>query len=1257
MIDAKHGEESGLDVADLERFLASMAPPETIGDTLEEHPEISAAFASQNLVRLTGVLAGLSTEPRFQANLVRLDWATRLALIFSRGRKSVRSRHISSILNQAFVAANINALEDPIESPFIDRISTARGDRLMIGGLWESAAFYTECTLRAFENLPDHDIKTDALGRAYALLDLAHQIALASSYPPNCEGGNEPRRFVTVPHEARLRSLSQRVYFSTDDIKKLGIAYADLLPFVITEAMTANLVNREIGNSTLEFMPLLAVNDGILVASPQNLTTAIRADLVSTALTSGMRDQFKAALLFTQADMLKTTHFLGDFRAQYYRDADLHRREVWWEEPNGCWVHVIQVSDHFYNWPESSFGSACTFNDEQFEVVNRSIIKVRDFCEARSGFVKGITILLLSGIGRGWSIDHRVGPDRDGWKFLPLNAADAVVVGLVEHGKLSDVWRLTEIAERTSAMGFEIFSANGLLNQFQWWKDNKFKLVPEGQLDIQPPALINFETNRLLKPRIEAAQAADARTLKHQNLGIRRVFRKSRSDRNPDYDILYADVEATENRLPRVAAVVGSAVWWIELNTEAYEGRIPEEIFRTWDGLTHWAARCLEHLSKLYELGDEQVCFRLTIAPSPDQKVLETPTDPIETTVTMACEVGNRGCEIELKTAWHKYLFRPDNLAERYVAARFIEAFIRLSGRPLDDIDCGQLALDAVGSPHYRWRHIIEARTPSEHLKHLGLAGEFRPISPSAGALIQLGTCWEVRERSDGARIEGYEHSLEFIRRYYEHLLGKLISGLRTYDRASLLGYALASVQSAEGELSHWSTTAGAMRAIHGEAGDHNLSMERRSQAYGVLRASTIILEVALCEAGKDGDKQPGQLDYEELQALALMTFEVADLHAGLRYHRIEPRVHISPTGELLTNHEFEERTLKAAGHKLNLKNRLTDAERYIARFQSNETADPDESFQQAVQAEFGAPWQGVIDLSIASAHIAAERRAGILKLRKSEFLDELSKFEPLVGVDVAPTIDRLSLIPRPAWFERPDDWTINDIDLARLGRRYGFISRPIILLDGEVDPLLLISPSAIFRSTMFILGGAMDGSLQNEYWQTEAMRRYASNAGNLAGNRFNEKVTQVLNSIGLEARSSVKPSWCLNVKVTEDVQRLGDVDSLALDRKTNTVWIVEAKDLQVCRTLGEAARRLSEYQGKADERGRPDKLMRHLNRVGFIRERAQMLCNRLKLESAPTVKGLVVIRAPQPFADISADIGEDAQVVMLDQLAGFLSR
>src|SRR3546814_17989896 len=87
----------------------------------------------------------------------------------------------------------------------------------------------------------------------------------------------------------------------------------------------------------------------------------------------------------------------------------------------------------------------------------------------------------------------------------------------------------------------------------------------------------------------------------------------------------------------------------------------------------------------------------------------------------------------------------------------------------------------------------------------------------------------------------------------------------------------------------------------------------------------------------------------------------------------------------------------------------------------------------------------------------------------------------------------------------------------------------------------------------------------------------------------FNEELARELISLGLEAHASAKLTLCLNHKGTDEVKRLGDVDVLVISPDQTRIWVIEAKDLKMCRTLGETARRLSEYQGKPKSNGKPE--------------------------------------------------------------------
>lgn len=80
----------------------------------------------------------------------------------------------------------------------------------------------------------------------------------------------------------------------------------------------------------------------------------------------------------------------------------------------------------------------------------------------------------------------------------------------------------------------------------------------------------------------------------------------------------------------------------------------------------------------------------------------------------------------------------------------------------------------------------------------------------------------------------------------------------------------------------------------------------------------------------------------------------------------------------------------------------------------------------------------------------------------------------------------------------------------------------------------------------------------------------------------------------------------------------------------------IEAKNLRFCRTEGEIAARMTEYQGamRTNSRGveKPDKMLRHLKRLRYLRDNAARLGECLHLPSTPVVRGVMVMEAPQPM-------------------------
>ncbi|MGH6993411.1 MAG: hypothetical protein ACRED8_05055, partial [Caulobacteraceae bacterium] len=211
-------------------------------------------------------------------------------------------------------------------------------------------------------------------------------------------------------------------------------------------------------------------------------------------------------------------------------------------------------------------------------------------------------------------------------------------------------------------------------------------------------------------------------------------------------------------------------------------------------------------------------------------------------------------------------------------------------------------------------------------------------------------------------------------------------------------------------------------------------------------------------------------------------------------------------------------------------------------------------------------------------------------------------------------------------------------------------IARPIIALTPDSNARLVVAPTVVERTIAHNLSGALSGTLQNEFWLSKEMRAYSSASGMKAGLEFNETVARRLKDARLRTWPSAKPAWALNCKATPEIEQLGDIDVLAVSTDGGRVWVIEVKDLKLCRTMGEIARRLSDYRGRRNGMGQPDKMLRHLRRVAYLRSHAAELVGRLGLTEAPQVSGAMVVRSPQPMEQVQVD-SPDARVVMFDDI------
>lgn len=1220
--------------------IAGESPPEVANDAIAASPRILAMLGGLDGRRLAAWLGGLLTVPGLQANADRLEWAVRLALGCVGSGRAPRVRDLSELLNRCLVEARVDGRDDPVEDFFVAPVITAWGEFRTYPGRWEGAIASTEDMLEALTALPDWPGKVDTVVECLALLRLGDEVARRSGPGRREVGSGDPWADIAFPSEERLRKLAARVRFTTPDLARLGISREALEPFVFRDGDAASLLARWAGDTALELRPLAGSPGGLTLALPSGLTTAVRARIVSAASAAGLRDELHWRLFVAQARRIDDSGYAGLPSPRRRPDGVLLRESILDASPSRV-IHFVHSTSGFEGWPQAHFGSIVMMGPQWHRAIQESAEAALKWAEARHSGAEVLTVLIMGGWGGG---RHHDFPAMPRWQLVTVPPEALEILSTGDDGNPEDVFRLQEQLEQVRGLGIEVLDSNGLVNMVAWWARTQHTLVPGDEGFIEPPHSVMVPIDMVLAARVEAAERLDARALpRPTGPHLRATRAEPHPAAGPPPPVYVATRAMAAGRLSG-AAVAGDECWWIDLEGDPSNQTVRE----TWKAGLRWLGLAMTGV-----LGDagpaptSAIAMRLAVEVPEEATFDQLRADPWD---IRTGELDDpRGPLVTVGAGWQRATARAANDAELALGATLLVVAASLRGEDLDVGHARGMLLSAVGSRDFRFRHALHADGALGLLAGHGLLAPHRPIPTSAGALLKCGSAFLVRAPDEPRRIEGKGPCLDFLQAYMAEHWRLLLAAVDGFDRVTLVVSALSRLQSASNEQRRWRSTAAALRAVHGAEADLAASHDVMVRANGTMRAASLLAEIAASEAPPEGGAVPGAMDVDDLLARVLMLFVVEDSVAALRLDRARAVVGIGPTGEVLFEHEFEERTLRRSSTVRHGEERDGDVAAYERNFDSR-AADVGlgDDLARAVSAEFGSDFLAFVDLSFAPAQLCIDGGSDVVVMRRSELVDRLERLEPYAGKSLAGLVARLTLPSRAGWGDLPTGATAADFDVARFDRRWSVSARPVVALTADGDPLVALAPGVVQRAVLIVLGGAMTGSLQGAFWEGAAMRRYAGVRGGDAGMAFNHEVAGALRALDLRAESEWSLMRCLGTAGTPELVALGDVDVLAVSPDGDRVWVVEAKELKLCRTLGEAARRLSEYRGLPKADGRPDKLLRHLQRVACLRGRAEELGRTLGLPRVPAVSGVVMVGAPQPMEQAPANLEPDARVVRL---------
>lgn len=1173
----------------------------------------------------------------------------RLVLGLASGNQRVGRSDLMRLLNTDLDKADVLRMEDPIEDFFLSPIATRWGEMPIFMGTWSHPAFYTDSLVDAFTRIAGAE-DTSVLRSIEALLALSKAVATRAGLDRRIAGDGHPNTAIALPADGTLARLARHVRWTPAALEAAGIDGDALIPFVLDESGAAATLGAKPANAPIDFKPLLRAEPDLILVAPSAISMAVRALIADHALATTRDARLSEALLEVHAERLSETPFARMDEVPTHWGLGEPIRSELVEHSAGRFLHLEQIAGDFANWREYGFGEPSPASTLRSAQIVAAMRLSQETARKRPSFQFGATLYLMGGWGKGEQIDFTRPEALKHWRFMALEVADAIALSACSDGTLADFWRIDVLADMVRRQGYGLHNMSGPLNLFQWWRDTDHTLVPQHERGLNPPIQISMPTDSLFTARKEGIEAYDRRAVPSPTGGFRPVVRLDPQATFGTLEPIYVSVEALRERRLLGVTLAGTRPGWLEVPRP----EDPSELSVTYQ---NWAA-ALQWLNLVMPLLPEHDTSPVPVLVTLELSSLaeldgEVPgDDALDADIMVEAEEGH--VTMRVGKVWQRGVRRIDNRAELGLGAAMLEGLYAAIDHSIGREEALARVLEAVPSPDVRWRHAYQPERAADVLRLHGiLQQKFREIAPSAASLIKHGHAF-ARNRPPDTRILGKERCAEVLAELHGSSLETLLTGVAQYDRSELVTTALGMLQAALAQDQHWALTARALRGIHGLDADLLVSLAQRSRVNAVIRASSILAEVAASHAPVEGGKPVGEMDFDELAAMALHHFGYCELVPSLAGDRLTPELIVSPTGDLLYDHSFGDDALAPSAAAMHTEVRARNVEEYgwwLGRA-PGAPSRLEAELQAALQAEYGVTSEmfGAFDRALCSLAIAVDK--DVILLPRSELLARLRENPEIDAVALTQLVDRLILPCRAGWANLLPGTHSNDFDLGRFDRPLSLIARPLLAIAQGPDPLLAVGPAVVERSFMHGLSGAMNGSLQDRFWSSKKMRSYVGGAANRAGMAFNDAIADDLCALGLDANASIAPWACLNHQATPMIKLLGDIDVLALSPDRQHAWVIEAKDIKLCRTLGETARRLSDYRGLRRQNGKPDNLLRHLDRVAYVRAHAADLAKRLKLETVPEVHGLVVVDTPQPMIFVQANLSPDARFVRRRDLA-----
>lgn len=1215
--------------------------------------EISVANKKlvRNMVKFSAntaipLLASLLTLPKLQSNCIRLEVLLALAVVHCHGSKKANIKCTSQWFYS--IGKSMAVLgEDTAEDEFVALVHDSHGDYRIIEGVWEAAGFYTQRVLDVVATMPNTGNFARIKKSVRALLKVSDIVCEKSDLVRYQLGSDERLSTLQRSLLPSGNALASRVSIPLKELDASGVAYEDLMPFLLRSELQSELLEQQVGLSYLDRYPLIQFKpQTITVAVPTALSVAIRDFVIKSIVESNNTSAFEYSLALGYADLLTNTPLIGgpSDAPIRWQNSDRGRLSVFSYSVDEGYV----ISFHLFLPPitchlDGGFKEVIQDDGNLTNAVQQTVNDIVDHYDKQDDFRAGLAIIVGCGWGKGLAT-RPIELDHPKWRGEFMSVADLVRLSWLSDMKPANFWRIQDGLETIRKAGIHIKNPNGILNLIGWVRSNDGHFVPHAQLPqgrISPtqPLNIVLPINLLREVRADSDRGYDRHSA-IDNTGIwHQVQHVSPSPffASESSKKLYASINDARHRV-LTSVYEGDYQLWLSLSTPRVPGS--EIGYHLWEMANEWLHRLGAVLDQLFGKTSDASPYKVYVDFLDEEPEYTEEELPSTDTLLSLCAIEPHSEPNSCKAIFYPGFidgFRfSDNVAERLFTRTLAKAYLNLLGLQ-DKMSPEEVEQHVVPNNEARSFHLFHAHHYIDYVRHT-LPKKLISIDPIDDAAIRIGLAWKVFNQPENDRILGKEACTDFLGKIVDVLLDEISDSLKAFDRRSTLFRLVGNCEKASVEGDHWNRTSAAVLGLHGVTPETiGQYVEQASKFAGAAVATRILIEIGLCVCPSDHGIKPSTIELSKLIAHASLLVRIGGLSDAIYYSALTPELSISPLGDILFRDDLGRLVVDPMLGRVVSDKYVANASHQKKNYKPAATLP---EIKGQLEKEFLDTWKIEMGFDVDEARLIVEsledkgvtEQAAVYTVKKSEYL-ALVCSEIVIGGIAEQFLKQFSLNTRLDWEKPPNGFRKKDIYPWRFGRRLSYVTRPILILDDREDPALLIAPNALRTSLAYVVDGAWGGRFDQDFFQSKEMRDgWWINA--TEGHTFNEEVAKTLADAGWQTRENIGLPEVLNRKLEKNY---GDIDILAWRNDRPDVLVVECKDLSLARNHSEVAAMLSDYQG-GEAKGKPDKLKKHLDRIGLLEENMDQLqifvgTSSSKLVSCLVCSGVV----PMQYAKIDA--------------------